>query len=52
MVYIIISYILWNLYSFFEGVREANSKHHKDFSKSLRDIKSPMVYNIQRGLVL
>ena len=52
MLYIIISHILWNLYSFFEGVREANSKHHKDFSKSLTDIKSPAVYNMQRGLVL
>lgn len=52
MIYIIISLLLWNLYAFFEGVREANSKHHKEFSKSLTDIKSPIIYNLQRGLVL
>jgi hypothetical protein len=52
MTYIIISHILWILYSFFEGVREANSKHHKEFSKSLTDVKSTMIYNLQRGLVL
>jgi len=52
MIYIIISHILWILYSFFEGVREANIKHHKEFSKSVTDVKSTKIYILQRGLVL
>jgi len=52
MFYIIISNLLWILYAFFEGLREANSKHHKNLSKSLIEIKSPLVYNAQRLIVL
>jgi len=52
MFYIILSNLLWMLYSLFEGVREANSKHHKNLSKSLIEIKSPLIYNAQRLIVL
>jgi hypothetical protein len=52
MVYIITSYLIWLLYSFFEGVREANSKHFKSSANTLIEIKSPIIYWLQRALVL
>jgi hypothetical protein len=52
MAYIITSYLLWLLYSFFEAVREANSKHFKSSANTLVEIKSPVIYWLQRALVL
>lgn len=52
MVYLVTSYLLWLLYTFFEGVREANSKHFKSSSNTLVEIKSPIIYWLQRILIL
>ena len=51
MTYLILSFLFWILYSFFEGMKEANYNHHRDLSKSHTDIKKT-IYNIQRMLVL
>ena len=52
MVYIITSYLLWLLYTFFEGVREANSKHFKSSANILTEVKSQPIYWFQRILIL
>ena len=52
MIPILTSYLLWLLYSFFEGVREANSKHFKSSSNTAVEIKSPLIYWLQRALVI
>jgi len=52
MFYLIISYLIWLLYSFFEGVREGNSKHFKSSANILTEIKSPIIYWSQRVLIL
>ena len=52
MYYLIISYLIWIFYSFFEGVREGNSKHFKSSSNILTEIKSQPIYWSQRILIL
>jgi hypothetical protein len=52
MYYLIISYLVWLLYSFLEGVREGNSKHFKSSSNTLTEVKSPPIYWSQRILIL
>ena len=52
MYYLIISYLIWILYSFFEGVREGNSKHFKSSANILTEVKSPVIYWFQRLLIL
>lgn len=53
MIYIIttICYIFWILYSFIEGVREANFEEKKETSKSNAEMKSRL-HNIQRICVI
>lgn len=53
MIYIIttICYIFWILYSFIEGVREANFEEKKETSKSNTEMKSKL-HNIQRISVI
>lgn len=53
MIYIIttICYIFWIVYSFFEGIREANFNQQKETSKSKTEMKTKL-HNIQRISVL
>lgn len=52
MLHVIFTYLIWLFYSFLEGVREANLKHHLDNSKSFVCVRSPYIFNAQRILFL
>lgn len=52
MLHVILTYLIWLLYSFLEGVREANLKHHLDNSKSFVCVRSSYIFNTQRFLFI